>query len=875
VSCPVVSNVTVSFLCTPGSAPIVFCPAPQLVSTEGALQLITGTAMDANGLTADTRQFIGLDKTKPALSVTSPADGSLFTTATIAVTGTASDALSGVDTVTCNGFFASLSGGNFSCNISLNPGVNLLVVRATDRASNVSASISHVTLDVPLPAPVSLKITPGGATLLVGDTQQFTAVDENDHRRTDATWTVSDTTIATITTASSPVLTAIAVGQVTLTANVGSASAQVQINALSGSLLPSGTVRWVAPSFPGFAVDSVIQAEPVDGAPDLYSLEVDRDNYQVIIRALTADGQQLWVASVESGGGSGTPPWTWKIMADGRGGVLAIKKQAVIEPSNLGSVIDFDGQTGWVLWQFSGNDYVSDPGFAVGPDATIYFTQVRQQDRELAVYPESLLAMDPLTGGTAVIYDAPYGTASSNCGSGQNIPMLSKPVVGPDGSTLVLQSLTDSTATWAACGRGLPDTVNYDRKLSLVQIAPNGGSAVTSVQESNSSTDPFIVPDLLIPDDQGGAFASWHDSQAHLSHNGADSVVPIIADEMVLGDNGVGYAIGTETGVHDLMAFDQSGSPLWTYPIPSSDDMHLVRATAADPAGATAGNPSGSTPGGGVIVNDMQQGLIPFDSGGNPGTPSGTPLFSATTGFNPDSVSPFALGDYTGPLGGTLAMFSGPTAGFPASGYPSLGGNPGHQNQSKHKVKLTVLRVSEAEVPSTYIQDKLNTAIAYWQLTAGILIDWDSTIGDTPACLTTANDPPGWSCDPTNFSTDVNNITDPSAATEPELIRRFNPSPAKGLKVLYVDSILFFGTGTTGGITLSSISNTNGIHNFVILRNNTTELLVPAHEMGHAFGLPHAANPFNLMCLVCSSPAALLTDDQIATARKTAAKLAE
>jgi len=121
----------------------------------------------------------------------------------------------------------------------------------------------------------------------------------------------------------------------------------------------------------------------------------------------------------------------------------------------------------------------------------------------------------------------------------------------------------------------------------------------------------------------------------------------------------------------------------------------------------------------------------------------------------------------------------------------------------------------------------------------------------------------------------VNNITDPSAATEPELIRRFNPSPAKGLKVLYVDSILFFGTGTTGGITLSSISNTNGIHNFVILRNNTTELLVPAHEMGHAFGLPHAANPFNLMCLVCSSPAALLTDDQIATARKTAAKLAE
>jgi hypothetical protein len=57
-------------------------------------------------------------------------------------------------------------------------------------------------------------------------------VDENDHRRTDATGNLSDTTIATITTASSPVLTAVAVGQVTLTAHVGGVSAQVQVNAL-------------------------------------------------------------------------------------------------------------------------------------------------------------------------------------------------------------------------------------------------------------------------------------------------------------------------------------------------------------------------------------------------------------------------------------------------------------------------------------------------------------------------------------------------------------------------------------------------------------------------------------------------------------------
>ena len=36
--------------------------------------------------------------------------------------------------VICNGVAASVSGGNFSCNISLNVGVNLDVVRVTDLA---------------------------------------------------------------------------------------------------------------------------------------------------------------------------------------------------------------------------------------------------------------------------------------------------------------------------------------------------------------------------------------------------------------------------------------------------------------------------------------------------------------------------------------------------------------------------------------------------------------------------------------------------------------------------------------------------------------------------------------------------------------------
>jgi len=83
--------------------------------------------------------------------------------------------------------------------------------------------------------------------MLVGDVQQFTAVDELGRPRTDATWTVSDNSLATITTDSSPNLIAIAVGQVTLTASAGSVSAQVQVNILAGDSLPVGTTRWSIP----------------------------------------------------------------------------------------------------------------------------------------------------------------------------------------------------------------------------------------------------------------------------------------------------------------------------------------------------------------------------------------------------------------------------------------------------------------------------------------------------------------------------------------------------------------------------------------------------------------------------------------------------
>ncbi len=292
------SNVTVAFTCTAGSAPIANCPTPQTISSEGPNQIVSGTATDANGLTATTTVTLNIDKTQPTVAVTAPADGTGFSSAAVTVSGTASDALSGASSVICDGAAASVSGGNFSCNISLNVGVNLVVVRATDLAGNVAASNFHVSLTGTLPTPLSLQIAPSGVNMLVGDTRQFAAVDELGRPRPDATWTISDTTLATISTDSSPVLTAVAIGQPNLTATVQGITAQEQVNIVAGASLAPGTVLWSAPPIPGLATRQVIQAVPTLGnTPDLYAHEGD-SNGNGFIGAFTSDGVPMWRASL-------------------------------------------------------------------------------------------------------------------------------------------------------------------------------------------------------------------------------------------------------------------------------------------------------------------------------------------------------------------------------------------------------------------------------------------------------------------------------------------------------------------------------------------------------------------------------------------------
>ncbi len=103
---------------------------------------------------------ITLDTAAPAVTITSPTSGDTYTTTsnTISLGGSASDATSGVNTVT----WSSNKGGSGTANgtaswtistISLSAGDNVITVKATDNAGNTATDAITVTYTIPAPTP--------------------------------------------------------------------------------------------------------------------------------------------------------------------------------------------------------------------------------------------------------------------------------------------------------------------------------------------------------------------------------------------------------------------------------------------------------------------------------------------------------------------------------------------------------------------------------------------------------------------------------------------------------------------------------------------------------------------------------------------------
>src|SRR5262249_36170624 len=92
--------VTVTFNCSDKTSGVASCPAPVTVSTEGANQVVSGTASDLAGNNASASTAVNLDMTPPTITATinPPPDAGGYNSGPATVTFTCSDSLSGVAT---------------------------------------------------------------------------------------------------------------------------------------------------------------------------------------------------------------------------------------------------------------------------------------------------------------------------------------------------------------------------------------------------------------------------------------------------------------------------------------------------------------------------------------------------------------------------------------------------------------------------------------------------------------------------------------------------------------------------------------------------------------------------------------------------------
>jgi subtilase family serine protease/PKD repeat protein len=135
---------TVTFECSDDGSGVAFCPAPVVVSREGADQVVSETARDAAGNTASAEVKVSLDATPPSLQISSPHDGDTVGATPLEIAGNASDALSGVADVACGTAAGTITGGSFTCQADLVSGDNALTVEVRDRAGNSSRAALNV-----------------------------------------------------------------------------------------------------------------------------------------------------------------------------------------------------------------------------------------------------------------------------------------------------------------------------------------------------------------------------------------------------------------------------------------------------------------------------------------------------------------------------------------------------------------------------------------------------------------------------------------------------------------------------------------------------------------------------------------------------------
>jgi hypothetical protein len=252
----------------------------------------------------------------------------------------------------------------------------------------VLAAIGLASFQVPLWGQSAVTLVPSMLNMVVGDTHTIQALNAAQQPVTGLTWTSSNPSVVSLSTDDPPVLTAVAVGQATITAGTGSATVTVSLS------LSLGTVLWTNPG-DGSGVTSIVPAVPsASGVADVFAFQADGT-----VQAIAADGTTAWTADVSQAW------WSWPV-PDFLGGLVL---------PEYNSIVRLDGMTGQPVFVYTPDQAwgLVGPGVGVHTDGTIFAAiQNWGAGSTSTGIPTSVIGIDPTTGTQK--FDVPVAVPAGN-----------------------------------------------------------------------------------------------------------------------------------------------------------------------------------------------------------------------------------------------------------------------------------------------------------------------------------------------------------------------------------------------------------------------------------------------------------------------------
>ncbi|HLW89202.1 MAG TPA: IPT/TIG domain-containing protein [Terriglobales bacterium] len=437
-------------------------------------------------------------------------------------------------------------------------------------------------------------LVPNIISMVVGGTQSIQALDANGNPVTGLTWTSSNPALATLSADDPPIITAVATGNVTITA--GDASADLTI--YTGPTLPLGTIQWSNPG-DGSGVSKIMPAVPSStGVADVFAVQQSGN-----IQAIRADGTTAWTANANVNLSS-------TMLPDFQGGLVVV-----------GSTVQrYDGKTGQPTQLYT---YTNPYNPAGGPTPAL----VHPDGSFLTLDNNAIKIISP-SGSSDPSMEQSSAYLDGNCGEFNPETFTSPASVGQaiiagDGYAYFPYFYTISSDT-NVCTSPNASVAHIATHLRIMKVGTDGFSQEIKVGDwvqdsvsyqglppsSTGSAGPGNLLGTLITNADQGVLFSWGGNQLttvdkvgnpttaslNLGSGSSFGVQPVL-------QRGDGTYVGTVVvepngfPLHRMVAFTLSGQLLWSQP-------NYV--------------PQIATSGGGIIATSLDGTTIAtFDTNGN------------------------------------------------------------------------------------------------------------------------------------------------------------------------------------------------------------------------------------------------------------------